>query len=183
MLIKKEIPKGIDIPIQRLQEVLYKELKKKWGISDDISFDCYGRAYRNQTSDGYVPEVYKKNGEYADVLFDDKLKALCFFGISDTQQYDAGSSLAKVFLIFMVNVKELKPGITHRGDEEIRVDAEEIACIKRHGFTLTGIETSLDRVFKEYSGWRVKDGIKFNDMHPLHCFRMNFDLLYNIFDC
>lgn len=183
----KTTPKGIDIPIQGLQTVLYDLLKKQWPV-DDSTFDCHGRAYRNSNTDGYIPEVFTGSAstggkEYAEVFFDDRLKALCFFGAGESEKYSSGSSVAKVYLIFMVDVSKLKPAIDHRADEEIHVDVEKICAQKRLGFTFTGLETGIDTVFREYSGWRKKDGIKSRDMHPLHCFRLNFDLLYNIHDC
>lgn len=186
-LITKISPSGIDIPIQKFQTVMYGVLNGKWGTGDN-SFNCHGRAYRNQTADGYVPDVFQGAAttgeiEYKEVLFDDTLKALCFFSVGESTKYDTGSTVAKVGLIFMVNVPQLKPGIVHRGDEEIRRDVELFCTGRRNGFTMTGFETGIDNVFREFSGWRKTTGIKYRDMQPLHCFRINFDLLYNITQC
>lgn len=186
-LFTKISPVGIDISIQRFQTVLYAALVAKWPV-DSSSFNCHGRAYRNQTKDGYVPEVFSGNTnsgsiEYTEVMFDDTLKALCFFSVGESTRYDAGSTVAKVSLIFMVNVPALKPTIAHRGDEEIRKDVELFCAGRRNGFEMTGFETGIDAVFKEFSGWKKRDGIKFRDQQPLHCFRINFDLLYNINQC
>jgi hypothetical protein len=186
-LVNKIKPVGVDIQIQGFQSVMYPYLKTKWPVNDN-TFNCYGRAYRNQTTDGFVPQIFEGNAdagkiEYTPVLFDDNLKALCFFIIGDSTKYDAGSAIAKVALIFTVDIVQLKPTIIHRADEEIRNDVEKFACQKRFGFSLTGIETGIDAVFKEFSGWKKVVGIKYRDMQPLHCFRLNFDLLYNINDC
>lgn len=181
MLIKKLSPVGIDISIQGFQSVLYTLVKKVWQIADDVSYDCYGRIYRLPTTDGFVPEAF--NGvDYTELLTNDKIKALSFFGVEDTQTYQVGGSTAKVFLVFMVDLKKIKPSITdHRPDEEVRVDIQNICVQKRFDFSFTGIETGT-KVFRDYSGIRVTD-IKYSDMGNLHYFRLNFDVLYSIHDC
>lgn len=179
----KTSPTGIDVPIQAMQVFLYGQLKTTWGLSD-ADYKAYGRAYRNQSDDnGYTPEAYTGNSEYQEVLFDDTVKALSFFGAGETEKYNAGSSLAPVFMILMVNVPALKPNIVHRADEEIRQDVKRLWTMRRYGFTMTGTDTGIDNVFREYSGWRKKEGIKFRDMHPWHCFRINTSLLYENTNC
>jgi hypothetical protein len=118
MLYVKENPVGIDIPIQNFQKFLYKKLCEKWG-----DFECYGRAYRNQKDNGYIPEIY--NGEYKDVFFDDKVSALSFFNVSDMQKQLMSQREADVSLIFCVNIQKVK-NIKHRADEEVRIDVIEI---------------------------------------------------------
>lgn len=188
VIFLKTNPVGTDKPIQVLQQFLYAQLGKIWNLQP-ADYTAYGRAYRNQTEDGYCPEVFVGIGndpnqpEYKDAFFDDSVKALSFFGMGETEKYSVGSTIAPVFVIFQVNVPALKPSILHRGDEEIRLDVQRLCEPRKFGFTLTGFETGLDNVFREYSGWKKKDGIKFRDEHPWHAFRINFNLLYNILDC
>ena len=185
----KTRPVGVDIPIQRHQSFLYTALKTVWGIQNDTSWNSHGRAYRNQTEDGYCPEVYVGVGnqpgseEYREVLFDDQLTALSFYGMDEVGRNNTGNTTVGVFLVFMVNVLQLKPSITWRGDEEIRNDVEKLCQVDRFDMQWTGFVTGIDSVFKEYSGWRKNIGIKFRDMHPRHCFRLNFNLLFDINDC
>jgi hypothetical protein len=186
-LVTKISPVGIDIPIQGFQSAMYAVLLTKWPVNSS-SFNCHGRAYRNQTADGYTPEVFNGSAntgaiEYTEVYFDDTLKALCFFSVGEQTKYTDGSTVAKVSLIFMVNVPALKPNTEHRGDEEIRIDVEKFCAAQRFGFIMTGFETGMDTVFKDYSGWKKTSGIKYKDQQPLHCFKINFDLLYNINKC
>lgn len=168
---------------------LYPQLKKIWGIANDADYDCHGRAYRNQSPDGYIPEVFAGMGnvagkeEYKEVLFNDSLKALSFFGLGGVTGYDKGSTAAPIWLIFLVNVPALKPNIPWRADEEIRNDVEKLCQTNRFAFQLTDFIIGIDQVFKEYSGWRIKEGMKFRDMHPNHCFRLNFNLLFDINAC
>lgn len=183
MVYYKTNPVGIDAEIQRLQKFLYDTLKIKWGITNDVDFDLYGRVYRNQTADGFIPEAYKGNANYQEVFVNDAIKATGYFGIGDSITYNKGTSTAQVYLVFTVNVAKLKPSIVHRADEEIRVDVERLLENRRNCCTITSFETGIDNVFKEFSGWRKKEGIKYTDMHPLHCFRINLNLIYNIQDC
>lgn len=183
----KTNPKGIDVKIQAMQGFIYDQLLTIWPV-DATSYNSFGRAYRNQIDKGYVPEVFDSNSasygkDYKEVLFDDKVKATSFFGVGETTRYDKGSATAEVFLIFMVNVMELKPTIQHRADEEIRREVEMLCSSPRHGFIMKGIETGIDNVFKEYPGIRRDEGMKYRDEHPKHCFKITFDLMYNINDC
>lgn len=181
MNITKETVTGIDIPIQKMQNFLYPKILALWGLSDQ-TYSAYGRAYRNQTKDGYSPEVYTGNGEYQDAFPDDTVAVNSFFGLGEHQKIDKSNQTADVFLVVMADLSVIKPGAT-RNDEEVRVDIENLCKPKHFGFTLTGVTTGLDSVFKEYSGWKKADGIKYRDMHPKHCFRLDFKVLYNIYDC
>lgn len=182
MNVTKASVTGIDIPIQKLQIVLYNKIKTLWGVTDQ-TFNMYGRAYRNQTNDsGYTPEIYKGNNEYSDAYFDDTLAGSAFFGLGENEKIDKGDTTADVFIIFMVNLPKIKPGTT-RNDEEARVDMERICLQRDYGFFLNGIVIGIDNVFKEYSGYKKTKGITFRDMHPWHCFRLNFKVTYNIYDC
>lgn len=182
MNVTKPTVTGVDIPIQKYQTVLYNAILATWTITD-LTFNMYGRAYRNQTTDGYTPEVYKGNNEYNDSYFDDTLSGSAFWGLGEQTKVNLGGDVtANLFVIFMVNLNLIKPGTT-RNDEEARVDVERIALKRDYGFFLTGIITGIDQVFKEYSGYKAVKGIKFRDMQPWHCFRLNFQVTYNIYDC
>lgn len=173
--ITKPSVTGIDIPIQNLQTYIYNGLQPIWG-----EYTQYGRAYRNQTKDGYTPEVYVGGNEYKEVYFDDTISALSFFGLGDNQSINNGNLSADVYLIFMVDLSKIKDGNT-RNDEEARVDVEILTKSLVYGFVQSGYITGIDSVFKEYSGWRKDSGIKFRDTQPFHCFRINFKLNYNIY--
>lgn len=167
---------GIDIPIQKLQTLLYDRVKTLWSVTDS-TFNMYGRAYRNQLQNGYAPEVYVGKDEYKDSYFDDTLAGSAFFAYENTK-LNGVDTTAVVSLIMMVNLAKIKPG-TVRNDEEARVDIERICLERNYGFFLTGIVTGIDQVFKEYG----TKSIKYRDMHPWHCFRLNFNITYNINDC
>lgn len=175
----KITPKGVDIPISLLQTALYNQLKVIWSVTDS-TFEMYGRAYRNQTESGYTPEVYTGKKEYQDVLFNDKVYVQSFFGLKENTAVVSGTSSVEAFVIFMVNLDKIKPSNTERKDEEARIDVEKICMQSLYGFDVIGFVTGIDNVFDQYSGWKKENGIKYRDMHPLHCFRINFNLLYSV---
>lgn len=181
MIYLKTKAVGLDIPIQSMQNFLYVQLKKKWGLVDN-DIKAYGRIYRNQSTQGYIPEAYMGNGEYADTFFDDLVKMnYCFFA-GEHQTYNKGLSVP-VSIIFCVNVPQVKPGYAWRADEEIRLDVENLLHSPRNGFMFTGVETGIGNVFKEFTSWNNKRGIPFTDTHPFHCFRINLLADYSVSLC
>lgn len=187
MNITKPTVQGVDEAIQGMQTFLYNQLKNIWGLSDD-DYKAYGRAYKNQDESGsYMPEVFVGVGndpnqtDYQDTFFDDTVKAVSFFGMGESEKYSVGSSTVPVFMIFMVQIPTLKTGFTSRADEEVRQDVKRLWMAHRFGFTMTGTETGIANVFREYPSWAKK--VKFRDEHPWHCFRINSNLLYNLLNC
>ena len=176
----KTAPVGIDSHINDFQTYLYNKLKTTWNVTD-LEFEMFGRAYRNQTDDGYTPERYVGNKEYKDLYWDDKLKAMAFFGVKEDSQVNAGTLTSDCFLIFMVNLQQLKPA-NERKDEEIRNDVQRLCIAMKSGFIFSGFKTGIDSVFSEYSGWKKTIGMKFKDHYPLHCFRLDFKVTYSVYD-
>jgi hypothetical protein len=181
MLITKTNPVGIDVPVKKFQTFLHGRLKTAWSLeTDDPLYRCYGRCYRNQTSDGYIAENYEGENNYKEVYLDDALKAISFFGIGQRLNSDTGKLVTDVHLVFFVNLASLKASITHRADEEVKRDVLNACDNGMFGFTFESIETGLQNVLREYPGSRRDDRLKFVDMQPKHCFRLNFSLNYNI---
>lgn len=179
MKYSKPTPKGIDVPVQKYQDYLYNALKTLWGVSDS-DMDLYDRAYRLQESDGYSPNVYLGSKEYKEMYFDDTKSATGFFLVDETIKYLNGTATTGVSLMFCVNMKKLHPELDMGADEAIHNEVQNLCHRNRAGLEMTGFVSGIDNVFKEFSGWRKKDAIKNRDMYPLHCFRINFNLLYNI---
>lgn len=182
MLFLKQAPVGVDIPIQKMQEYLHCRLPGIWGIGA-TEYSAFGRCYRNQKDDGHVAEVYMGNGEYQEAYADDRKAALSFFGLSGDTEVEIGYT-AFVHLIFFVNLNKIKPAISHRGDEEARVDVVNLVKGGNFGFSLTAVSTGIERVLQEYGGTTIAErsnlsGLYGRDMHPYHCFRFDFDLKYS----
>lgn len=182
MLITKTNPVGIDAKIQELQTKLHTKLLEVWGISSD-KYKCLGRCARNLKGEGHIAELYVGNNEYRDVYWDDSLSAISFFGLNNVPIRHNVIERAYVHLVFFVKLTDLKPSITHRADEEVRQDVLNIIGSSLFGFKYESLELSLANVLKEYpASWRTADkytSLKVVDMHPLHCFRLNFFVQYD----
>ncbi|MDR1199985.1 MAG: hypothetical protein LBK94_13415 [Prevotellaceae bacterium] len=169
MLYTKNNPIGIDREIDRLQKNVFKNLLKKWSI-EQSNYNCFCRAYKNQQKGGYIPEFYAGNNEYRELFFDDTVFVTSFFTVADKTNIIVNGCQTVVSLIFCVDISKLKD-IPHRGDEEIRQDV--LGILK--ALDLISVETGINNVFKEFS----VSNIKYRDLHPLHCFRFNFNIIYS----
>ncbi|UXO94051.1 tail terminator protein [Pseudanabaena phage Pan5] len=184
MLIQRTNPVGADVQIQRFQSLIHSGLVKKWGIqANDTVYRCYSRCYRNKTTDGYIAENYEGSNEYKEVYWDDTLSALSFFGLSGPADFNTGTMTTGVHLVFFVNLQKLYPSISHRADEEVHKDVLSVIGKGMHGHTLTDITYWIENVLREYPGSRRDNRLAYVDMHPIHCFRLNFSLNYNINNC
>lgn len=179
MLIAKIKPVGIDWYIQKIQTRLHDGLVAIWNNAAD--FECYGRAYRNKTDDGYKAEVFnspKKPNQYIDVYWDNILSAISFFGVGETKLEIM--AVADIHLVMFVNLEKIKGSITHRADEEIHQDVLSVLGPNIHGFKPTSVITGIENVLREYNGSIRDEQLKFIDMHPIHCFRISGKLTYDI---
>lgn len=180
MLITKTNPTGIDKTIQDAQTLIHDSLLTKWGI-DTALYKSYGRAYRNKTKDGgYIAEVYTENGEYKEVYYDDTLAAISFFGINN-RPIDQLQSKASIHLVFFVNLDKFD--YTGRGDQEIRQTVFDTIDKGRYGMEYESTELWIENVLKEYPGTRQSEGMKYSDMYPKHCFRINYTIFYETTTC
>lgn len=178
MLITKTKPAGVDVPIQKVQEFLHTRLLALWGISSDV-YRAYGRCYRNKQDFGYIAENYEGKDEYKEVYWDDNLTVISFFGIGSSVKHDKIKESVDVHLVFFLDLKKVKPSILHRADEEVHTDLLKLLGEGREGMTYTGLDTGVDNVLREYPGSRRDKRLIAADMHPAHCFRLNFTLLYS----
>lgn len=180
MLFTRIIKSGIDAPIDGLQRLLYPNIVAAWGLNADSAADynSYSRAYRNQTEDGYIPEVFVSGKEYKEVLVNDKIKALSFFAVGENTRFQGNQLEADVSMLFFVNLTKINAS-SERADEEVRQQIiQMVQGIKSFGFAFTGVETGVDSVLRDYDGLRKSPGFKFRDMHPFHCFKLNFTVRY-----
>jgi hypothetical protein len=173
MLYLKNDPSGIDRPISDLQERLFKLLCKKWNIGEK-DYNSFCRAYKNQKAQGgYIPEFYMGGNEYRELFFDDAVSVTSFFVAGERVSFVMDMYHSDVSLIFNVDISKLKNS-PNRADEEVRLDVVKL-CKNTTDFDLVSIETGIANVFREFSA----EGVKYRDMHPLHCFRLNFKIIYS----
>jgi len=182
MLTVINSPVGIDVPIRKMQEYLHKALMAKWGLNPAITaenakYESYGRCYRNKKANGYAAEIFTGGNNYKDVYWNDGLNAISFFGVGQKVDHKISES-AEVHLVFFVDLKKLKPALVHRADEEVRLDVLNAVQTFGFGFTYKSLETGIENVLREYPGSYRDERLKHVDMHPVHCFRLNFSLIY-----
>lgn len=163
-------PKGIDKEIQLIQNSLFNKLE--WS-----QIDAFGRVHKNQSKDkGLVPEFYSGKNEFKDVFTND-LKAANIFFI-DNDEHTTENRIfyySDVKIVFMVDLKKLKPAIVHRADMEVEIEALKI--VKRHRmFQVDGFEKGIETVFKGFNIEHIK---KLNT-HPFHVFAITGKLKYKI---
>lgn len=165
---------GSDVTIQKVQNHLYTKLSAKW----NGTLTGYGRAHKNTAEEDVIKLEWYNSDEkdYQDVYYDDKTDATFFFILSDSDDTEDGyvfRSRAKV--VFMVDLSAIFSG-SERQDAQARQDVKEYLKELHGKVNITGVERGINEVFSGIS----TDKIKFNDIHPLHCFAITVDLFYRL---
>lgn len=180
---------GIDATIQSIQIDLYRELGCFW--KGDI--EGYGRVYKNlENSPDEIPKYYKSSKifipewynalkkDYEDLYFNDEKSCVFCFIVSDNDSTeDSIKYLTSVKCVFMVDLSKIYPSEAERLDARAHSDAIQILRNFDFGkYRIKGIDKGIDFVF---SGFTTMN-IRFDDMHPQHCFSVNLDLEYYLTD-
>lgn len=160
----KENPVGLDKKLYKLQ---LKINEIGW---DNI--DVYGKFYINERNEQNIAEAYVGNGEYREVLVDDRKTAVFGFFVGETR---TGLNMIKTPVELVCSVNLSKIGIpTDRNDEEVMLQVLKI--VKYH--TLIDnereIKTGLSNVFSRIS----TEQFRFRDMQPYFNFSIGFDIVY-----
>lgn len=182
-------PIGIDYAIQHIQNDLYRELSDVW----EGNIVGYGRVEKTPLNNGeevpeyyhtskiVIPEWYNSNiNEYEEVYYDDNNAAQFCFLVSDlSRAIDDRTFKNRCKIAFMVDLSKIYPSEKERLTSIAHRDVLEIIREYGNGYVeIDGIETRIDVIFREYK----TTNIKFDDMHPLHCFAVVMDLVYNLDD-
>jgi hypothetical protein len=166
-------PIGLNLAIQKLQEIIYEKLEQSF---PDLVHYSYGRCYRNRKASGYVAEYYLGGGEYREAYFDDSADIVSFFGIGGTIR-DNTQQRTNVHLVVFANIEAMFPETEHRADEEARAFFMNIFGKALFGFHYDGCDLGIENVLKEYKASIAQ--LHQCDMHPLHAFRLNFSISFN----
>ena len=159
MIHLKENPVGIDYEIQRIQEYLYKNLKS-WNI------EAFGRVEKLDND----LLIFKKGIDYEKALgLNDSSNGRFFFLDSNLTTEKSKQLTTDIELVFLLNIKKIKPEITHRADEEVKMEILNFLKKKVHGSIeiLKGQE-----VLKSFE-------TKLLDMQPYHFIKFSFEHKYN----
>jgi len=174
-LLLKVDPVGIDRPIDKIQQALYTGLVTNgtWTM-----YESYHRAYKNETKDGIVPEIFTGKKDYKDAFTDDGFTATSFFLIPDEVGVVEGQKFqAEISIIFQVDLAKLYPNApdSRRFDEEMHNEILNILNDLDANFTDVDYVTSLDSV---YAGLDTSK-IKWNDLQPYHVVRFTVTANYD----
>ena len=172
-LVRKTLPVGIDIVIDGLQEELYTGLTAK-GWTD---YESYPRAYKNETRDGLIPEIYTRNGEYEEVYFDDAFNANSFWLTEDViDQENDPNYVIDLKVIFQVKLDKLYPSIAHRADEEMHRDVslilDDSIVLERYN---TKITTGIKKIYSDEGLISTKG---FEDISHYHVVKFDVKAVY-----
>lgn len=181
MTIHRVSSVGLDINIHHFNDYIHSKVTKHFKMSDTYTNDkykAYARVNKTQTKDGFIPEFFE-NGEYKEVLLNDRLDILSFFDIGDKIIYKELNEVPASFVVF-VNLKNIYNTLD---DEKFRTLFQSIFETNKFGFSFTGFEIGINNVLKEYSGWRKSEGMKYRDIYPYHMLRCNFTLRYRQDSC
>lgn len=162
-------PKGLDFAIQRLQNLLFRDLS--WN-----NMQMHGRVDKvpNADNDGFKPYSYYLNNDYRNVERDDRYSGNIFFVANDqTTSNDGVSFINSVDVVFMINLKSIYPNYIGRASELAHNDAVK-AFQNQTSFTITSIGSGVNESLSDF----YKEDVKFTDMHPNHVFRITGNLSY-----
>lgn len=162
---------GIDVAIKRLTDAFEKSL---WPDVEKKKF--YGRCFRNLRKGEVIPEVHiEGTNDYSEVLFDDKLSAMCFFDASQNVENISKVAIQEVRLIFAVNLKKVFPNIDYRATEEAHKSVIDV--IKR----TSSIAYKMDRIeggLNAYGDLSTSK-LKSYNMQPWYTFSIVMNVLHS----
>ena len=175
-IIRKTNPKGLDKIIDRIQVKLNTKLNL--GVWENNH-----RAYKNPKPNkerGFIAELYTENGNYRECYYDDNFDAVSFFIASENSEVIENKIISQQFsLIFHVDLDAIYPMITHRADEELRMQVVHVLNSLGKSFvSIESIESGIQNVYKEFE----VQNIKYDDMSNIHCVRFNLKTNY-VVDC
>jgi len=171
-----ENPLGIDLVIQDFQVYLQNNLPEIEKV--------FGRCYKTETKDGFIPEVYIGKKEYYEIMSDDTIASHCFFDVEDTENIEYGSNSylytknATVRLIVMAKLDDIY-NFSHRSDEDL-INAIEN---KIDSYSSVYSEWKYSRILKKtanvFSNYSYKLDDNLNDMQPFFVCAFEFDVSYS----
>jgi hypothetical protein len=176
-LIIKDVPAGLDIPIQNLQSALYENFKNEWSLIDS-DWNCYGRLYKMFDNEGkeYLPYPFSSNLEYENpVFFQDTCKLQSFFDILETQKVgESGQSSCKLVLYFFSNLESIFGLNQDRLDEKMLSQVNSFIS-QEFGFVTHSKRVGIKTIMKDFDGY-TKDNVSAANLQPLYAFSIEMEI-------
>ena len=171
-LILKSNPVGVDVMVNTIQAALYaaRVTNGTW-----TNYKSYHRAYKNESDDGILPEVFTGvDNEYKDVFNDDDFDVTSFFLVSDETEVSDGMFTADISVIFQVNLSNLYTTAPHRFDEEFKSNVVSVFRSLNGRFTFNRTIDNIDGV---YAGLDTSK-VKWDNMDKFHVVRFELSVNY-----
>lgn len=169
----KTSPVGIDVVVDRLQQLIYDGVDWDTNPMATTTYDSYPRIYKNPVQGGDRPEYFIGDRDYKEVLLDDNFSGTSFFTVSDERNLDDVWS-AQLSIIFQLNLAELYPAIPHRADEEAHQTILNLLYDNIWNYEVSGLVVGVPNVYSEFD---FSQSI-FDDMEKFHVFRINLNITY-----
>lgn len=179
MIVAKKQPVGLDFEIDRIQSQIYTLLTDNCNWNN---YESYHRAYKNYVSDGLIPEVYTRKGEYKEVLPTDKFNATSFFIDEDNEEITLGNiGRKKVSIIFQLNLKKLYSNVLHRADQEAQQDVINALTNINANFEVQKLTQGFSGVYSDFNLNKIfTANVKNADMSYLHYFKVDLEITFNM---
>lgn len=164
-IFQKTNPVGIDKEIEKMQSKLNTKLSS-WNL------DAYGRIYKTEREGKTIPEHFSGGKDYKEVLINDKINGKFFFVENDRSTIISGPRYqTTVDIIFLLDLAKIKPNVTHRADEEARLEINE-AIGRLTMFDLTEVTKGINAL-SDFDTDLI-------DMQPYHFLKFTGTLRYQI---
>ncbi len=177
-LILNPNPVGEDIPIDRIQRAIFEANLTNGTWTNYVS---YHRAYKNESSDGIIPEVFTGSGnEYREVFMDDDETITSFFLIPDEPDeiIDGEIINTTVSIIFQVDLEALYPTAPKRFDAEFKNQVITTLNNIGFGYEFVNVVDSIDGV---YAGLDTSK-VQWDNMQKFYVVRFEVAINYE-YDC
>ena len=170
MNYSKSNPAGVDKPIEKIKDKLYKVLRTKGEI------DAYGRVYKNKRGGGFVLEAFKGDNEYKDVLGTDTSRF--FFVVDERKVFDEDPS-SVIDVVFMVDLRQFYND-DYRNDEEFKamvntvLESSKLKVSDMHG------HERMDTILRGFGSGK---SLEYDHIHPKLVFSVQGTVNYNLKTC
>ena len=171
---RKDTPVELDVEIDRLQLKMYNYLTNTVGWE---FYNSFPRAYALRRKGEIIPEFYKGDGEYQEVLTNDKCNVNSFFLADETRDLEGNYITQNISIIFQSNINKLYPTIPHRADEEMHKDV--LSAIKKANY-INQVNTLVTGVENVYSALSLNlDEESLNDISDYHVVKVDLTINYS----
>ncbi len=169
----KTNPIGIDAVINEMQVKLYEKLTALWSVELDGYPRCYVLGQeREKTIEHFIGGI-----DYTGNLIHAEKNKFFFVNDDNYKKIDYLNYSTDLQIYFILNLKEIKPLILHRADEEVRNDVMSIidsfSRLKSEKIIIKDFEKVFDykKILNKFQSEFIEN------MQPFHTFRIDCNII------